>query len=290
MPTVNSPLRYPGGKAVLSEFLASVIESNGLADGIYAEPFAGGAGAALNLLFSGHVGRIKINDADLCVYAFWKAVLSQTSRFLSLLEETPVTIEEWHRQREIYRNASRQSNIRLGFATFYLNRCNRSGILMNAGPIGGFDQTGKWKIDARFNKEDQARRIERICLFKDAISVFNLDAIDFLKNEVVASPCRKETLVYLDPPYYVKGSKLYLNHYKHQDHAQLARFVRRMNCKWVMSYDNVAEVRELYGDMSQMSFDLNYSAHSSKVGSELLIYNSSKIIMPVKTEILSRAS
>lgn len=149
MSKAHSPLRYPGGKSVLSDLLADAIALNGLQDGVYVEPYAGGAGAALALLFGEHVQSIVLNDADPCVYAFWDAVLNKKDDFIRRINETPVSIEEWQHQRDIYRNQQRHSRIKVAFASFYLNRCNRSGIMVNGGPIGGIGQSGKWKIDAR---------------------------------------------------------------------------------------------------------------------------------------------
>src|SRR5438309_1499300 len=106
-----SPLRYPGGKAVLANVLGRVIALNNMQDCIYAEPYAGGAGAALALLFGEHVSKVLINDADPCVYAFWHAVLNQPTKFIDLVEETPVTMNVWKAQREVYRNHSRYSQL-----------------------------------------------------------------------------------------------------------------------------------------------------------------------------------
>ncbi|TDB39278.1 MAG: DNA adenine methylase [Deltaproteobacteria bacterium] len=272
MAAVNSPLRYPGGKAILSEFLADVIESNGLQDGAYVEPYAGGAGAAFNLLFGEHVQRIVLNDADPCISAFWKAVLNRKDELIRLIKETPVTIDEWKRQRDIYRHQARHSRINVAFASFYLNRCNRSGIMVNGGPIGGFDQRGKWKLDARYNRNELIRRIEKIHLYRDRIEIHNLDAIDFLKNVVAQSEEIRNTLVYLDPPYFLKGRELYLNHYQPEDHAQLAAFIKRQGFRWIMSYDDMAEIRSLYEDCNTIPFLIDYSAHSRKQGKELLVY------------------
>lgn len=286
----NSPLRYPGGKAVLTKFLADVVKLNGVQDGIYVEPFAGGAGAALNLLFADHVSKIIINDADVCIYAFWKSITSQHKRFVQLILDTGVSIDEWYRQRDIYLSPHQHSLLKVGFSTFYLNRCNRSGILRNGGPIGGFNQNGNWKIDARFNKPELISRLNTIYDFKDRIDVFNMDAVDFLKEHIAPSPEARKMLVYLDPPYYAKGGKLYMNHYVHDDHAALAKFINRKHrFKWIMSYDNVPHINEIYSTNYRIEFNLNYSAHKTKLGSELIIYGDD-LTVPQDLRNLSLAS
>jgi DNA adenine methylase len=273
MPVVNSPLRYPGGKAVLSDFIGDILAINGLKDGTYVEPYAGGAGAALNLLFGEHVQRIILNDADPCICAFWNAVLHRKGDFLRRLQDTPVSIQEWKHQRDIYRQHVRHSRMKVAFASFYLNRCNRSGIMVNGGPIGGFEQAGKWKLDARYNKSELERRIDKIYLYRDRIEVHNMDAIEFLTKVVANCDQSKDMFIYLDPPYYLKGNKLYLNHYRHDDHLHLSRFLRKkVGLPWLLTYDNVPEIHKLYEDCQRIPFNLSYSAHRRRTGSELLIY------------------
>ena len=279
MPVVNSPLRYPGGKAVLSDFLADVVVVNGLQNGTYVEPYAGGAGAALNLLFAAHVQRIILNDVDPCVFAFWYAVLNRKDDFIRRIQETPVTIEEWKRQHEIYQHHDRHSRIKVAFANFYLNRCNRSGIVATGGPIGGFDQAGRWKLDARYNKDGLIRRIEKIHLYRDRIDVYNMDAIEFLESVIGRKDRIDDTLVYLDPPYYVNGSRLYLNHYRHEDHARLATYlIDQLPLRWLLTYDNVPEINELYRICECIPFHLSYSVHSRRTGSELLIHRGDLVV------------
>lgn len=274
MEIIHSPLRYPGGKAKLGEFLSAVIVMNNLQDGVYVEPYAGGAGAALSLLFSERVERIILNDIDRRIFAVWRSILNNSARFLRKLTNKPITIDEWYKQKEIYDHSKRNSELAVGFATFFLNRCNRSGILMNAGPIGGHKQSGKWKINARFNKEELAFRITKISLYRKRIDVYNMDAVEFMHTVVEPSVNVHQTLAYLDPPYFDKGSSLYVNHYKPDDHRCLADYVRRRHdYKWLMTYDNVPEIRLLYKDMIQRPFSLNYSTQIKKSGSELLIHN-----------------
>jgi DNA adenine methylase len=244
-------------------------------DPVYAEPYAGGAGAGLSLLYAEKVSRIVLNDKDRCIYAFWRAVLNQTEGFLDLLESTPVTIREWRRQRGIYQRPSRHGLLRLGFATFYLNRCNRSGILVTGGPIGGHDQQGKWKLDARFNRAALRERIEKVALFRDRIEMHKLDAVEFLRDVVrPITRCPQPCLVYLDPPYYAKGRDLYLNAYKHDDHAALGRFLGRTRFfQWVMTYDSVPEIHSIYATLPKREFELDYSAYERRSARELLIHD-----------------
>jgi DNA adenine methylase len=274
MAIIHSPLRYPGGKQVLSRVIAHLIRLNGSSGGTYVEPYAGGASIALALLFGEHVERVVINDADPCIHAFWKAVLFETEKFVGLLYSTPTSVDEWAEQREIYQQPKRYAALRLGFATFYLNRCNRSGIIARGGPIGGQEQNGAWKIDARFNRVELERRIRRIATYRERIVLSNSDAIDLLKHDVKRLR-RERPFVYLDPPYYAKGPDLYLNYYEHEDHAKLARYMKQQNdYPWIMSYDNVAEITALYQGYRQVHFSLDYSARERREGSEIMIFRS----------------
>lgn len=270
-----SPFRYPGGKQVLARALGAVIRLNGCEGGVYAEPYAGGCGAGLNLLFSERVAGLMINDADSRIYAFWQAILTKTDAFLELLRDTPVTVSEWRRQKDTYERAGARSMLQTGFATFYLNRCNRSGIISNGGPIGGQHQDGKWKIDARFNRAGLRARIERIAFYRRRICASNLDAIEFLDALVKKRSLTERIFAYLDPPYFGKGRQLYLDYYEASDHSTLASYLRSPHkFPWALTYDNARAIRRLYRTNRRFSFDLAYSAHERRVGKELFIVDS----------------
>ena len=216
-----------------------------------------------------------VNDADPRIFAFWDAIVNSTDRFLSLLRRRPLTVDEWRRQRRIYLHHTDYSPLSVGFASFYLNRCNRSGIIANAGLIGGLKQKGKWKIDARFNRTDLERRVERIAKYSDRIQVSGLDALDLLRR-TAADDAKQRSFVYLDPPYYEKGSQLYMNHYQQKDHEELATFLKGTpGFKWVMSYDNAKQVQKLYSGFRRVGFHLGYSAREWREGNELLIFDDS---------------
>jgi DNA adenine methylase len=282
MALANSPLRYPGGKQVLSRFVAHLIKLNGLVGGTYVEPYAGGAGVAIALLYGEYADRVLINDADPCIYAFWKACIDRTEQFVDLLRDTPATVEEWARQRDIYLHPKKHSGLRVGFATFFLNRCNRSGIIATGGPVGGQDQKGTWKIDARLNRDELERRIRKIAMYRERITVSNDDAELFLSTKVSALAEKDRPFVYLDPPYYAKGKDLYLNYYSHEAHEQLAKYMaKRHRFRWIMSYDRVPEIVKLYSGFRQVRFSLDYSARERREGNEVLIFRDD-LVFPSK--------
>lgn len=264
-----TPLRYPGGKGAFAPFVKLVIEANHLKGGHYMEPFAGGAGVALDLLFNGYVSDIHINDADLAIYNFWRSVIHNTNDFLSLLQEAPLTIEEWEKQRLILKHPESYSDLKHGFATFYLNRTNHSGIL-KGGVIGGKAQSGTYKLDARFNKERLASLIKRISDHSENIHVYNLDALELLgkANKILPRP----SLIYLDPPYYKKGQGLYRNFYNHDDHVQICEALGRIEIPWIVSYDNCTEIKSIYQNYRQDEYILSYCAYNKIKGSEVMIY------------------
>lgn len=279
MPEPYSPLRYPGGKARLAEFLVAVLKCNGLREPHYVEPYAGGAGAALRLLFEEYVEAITINDADPRIRCFWQGVTQYNDAFLGLLKHTEVTVEQWRHQRMIYAKRDLRKVLELGFATFFLNRTTRSGIIHNGGPIGGYDQTGHFKIDARFNRAQLIRRIQRIGAYSDRISVSGVDGLALLKTINHSHVKAKRTFVYLDPPYYAKGPELYLNRFTHAQHAQLAAYLNTpKNFPWILTYDDVPAVRSLYVRYPQVCFGLSYSAHTRRKGQELLIHPDTVLI------------
>lgn len=270
-----SPLRYPGGKASLAGFLRNLIELN-MEDCTYYELYAGGAGAALSLLLDGFVSRIVLNDADAHIYSFWYSILNDTDDFIEMIERTPVNIESWQRQREIYNDTTeRFTSLELGFAAFFLNRCNRSGIIKNAGPIGGYKQDGKYAIDCRFNKPGLIQRIRRIAEYKNQICVHNEDTLMFIQNHIeeLRDKC---SFIYLDPPYYKKGRDLYLNAYEQSDHKALRDLLAsHQDLKWMVSYDNVEEVRELYDGFRSSLHNLHYTLQEKRMTEEFFIFSES---------------
>jgi DNA adenine methylase len=262
-----SPLRYPGGKSALYVRLRDVIRSNGLAGCTYVEPYAGGAGAGLGLLVTGQVRRIVINDFDPAIFAFWQLLVNEPEYLRKMIQTAKLDSKEWAKQREVYLNADRSNTIALGYATFYLNRTSRSGVL-NAGPIGGHDQTGPYKIDARFNRDSLTERVRILSLYAKHIMVTSVDGKDVIK----AYAGRPKTFIYADPPYFEKARGLYMNAFAPADHESLAEVLnRRARRSWVLTYDNVPRVAELYKERKIQEFELSYSAHRARKAKEIVV-------------------
>lgn len=260
-----SPLRYPGGKSKIAPLIEKIIIRNNLEGCTFVEPFAGGAGVALDLLFNNLVKNIILNDNDIAVYSFWKAILEDTGKFVSDIYSIPLTIEEWEHQKEILKS-SKEPSYELGFAAFYLNRTNRSGIF-NAGVIGGKKQDGKWEMDARFNRDNLASRILKIAERKNDITVFGLDVEDFVKY--IPS---ENTFVYLDPPYYEKGEELYSKYFVQEDYERLEKLIKSLDAKWLLTYDNNFEIKSIYKKYEIKPFEINYSVSKQRTANEIMIY------------------
>ncbi len=266
-----SPLRYPGGKNKLSAFIAKICIDNDI-NGHYVEPYSGGASVALFLLLEGFVERITINDRDRSIYAFWHSVLNRTKQLCEMIDGAELTIEEWKKQREIQNRKKTVDLLTLGFSTFYLNRTNRSGII-NAGVIGGMDQSGNYLMDCRFNKSDLIDRIKKIAKKKNKIRLYKKDAIKLI-DKIQNESQNNNVVFYFDPPYYLKASSLYMNHYEDENHKIVSEKIKGIeNIRWIVSYDNVPQIRELYSECNRKEFEFKHTAYEIRDGKEILFFS-----------------
>lgn len=271
-----SPLRYPGGKSNLYKYTCKLIKQNNLEGCTYVEPYAGGCGLALQLLHTGVVKNITLNDIDRSIYAFWKAVLDNKDELINKLNNTSITMDEWYKQKEIQNNKATADLFELGFSTIFLNRTNFSGII-KAGPIGGYNQKGKYKLDCRFNVKNIIKRIELIHSYREQIQFYNKDAVEFFNT--LNNLDLDEVFIFLDPPYFEKGPGLYTNFYTEEDHIILANHVANLNHYWVVTYDNVDRIKEIYSEykFNYNEYSLNYSAHKKYKGTEIMFYSNNLV-------------
>ena len=235
-----SPLRYPGGKTRLAPFIKELLCENKLIGIDYLEPYAGGAGVALSLLLEEYVNTITINDYDRGIYAFWCSIVHENERFCRRIKRVSVDLDTWEMQHEVQKNKKTSDLFNLGFSTFFLNRTNISGVI-KGGVIGGKNQTGNYKINARFNKIDLIKRIRAIGKYRDRIKVTCNDALQIINRE------HDDTFFYIDPPYVEKSKYLYMNVYEEKDHRDISKALlsNRSKCVWLLSYD----INDLVGNL-----------------------------------------
>jgi len=263
---ITSPLRYPGGKARIAPMVYELIKNLSPTITTYYEPFCGGSGISLYLLMNDLVDYIAINDYDRSIYSFWRAVFNDTDKLITLIERSPVTVCEWKKQKNIYLTSSKYS-VNFAFATLFLNRTNRSGII-SAGPIGGYKQEGKWKIDARYNKVEIINRILNISEYKKRVKINNMDIRRYINTYDFDNKC----FIFFDPPYINNGKRLYKNALTLKDHIEIADVIKNINqANWIVTYDDHKLVRSLYSEYCIKQFPIQYSAAIKKMGNELMI-------------------
>ncbi len=282
MARYGTPLRYPGGKQKLTPFIREILHANELGGGNYVEPYAGGAGVGIELLLNGDVSKIHLNDSCKKIYSIWWSILNEPEAFCRKIRNASLTVEEWRRQKAILKSEEQEGKLDVGFSAFYLNRVNRSGIL-TGGLIGGLQQNGKWKMDARFPRNELIRRIELIAALKKKISIRNCDAEKFVGTYLPRLSAN--SLVYFDPPYYRKADRLYLNHYNPLDHTRLAKTIQSdVTLPWLVSYDSAAEIHLLYENRKSFTYFLQYNAARCYEGAEFFAF-AENVKIPVRSSL-----
>lgn len=273
-----SPLRYPGGKGRLGPWFASLMHFNGLSGGCYVEPFAGGAGVGLFLLLNGHANRIILNDKDPAISTFWKVAVHHTQDLIDEVNKHAPTMQTRALAQRILSNPSEFNDAELAFSALFVNRTSRSGIL-KAGVVGGKAQTGKYKLDERYSKADIIRRLQLIGNHRSQIEVHHQDAVAFLQS--ISPTLPQKSVVFLDPPYYVKGSLLYRDFYVHKDHLEMAQTLQNLSHPVVVTYDTAPEICQMYAHMKSAHFSLTYSTGLDRPkASEVLFYSHLQLPSP----------
>jgi len=118
-----------------------------------------------------------------------------------------------------------------------------------------------------------------------------MDVMEFMKSNFI-SRRNDSKFVYLDPPYYVAGKRLYFNSFNDEKHSTLAQFMlRQVKLKWLLTYDNNAFIKKLYSKFRFYYYYLCYSLQNKQKAKELVIvpncldvpcefsFNSKKVVM-----------
>lgn len=300
MPSTYSPFRYPGGKSQLYPFVANLISINSPID-TYIEPFAGGSGAALKLLFNNNVKHIIINDFDPSIYSVWWTILNHPKYLIDKILSVPFdyyspgipenNIAFWKSQHQIFMKTNNDPHSLEGaFSTLFLNRTNRSGII-TGGPLGGWTQRNTL-ISARFNKQTLIKKISAIYKRRGDITILKEDAL-LLIPKITQYYAPQTTFIFFDPPYFDQGSHLYFSSLNRSDHQKLAKLILSLrDYKWIVTYDKNPFIWQLYAQASgRYEYFLNYSANSHNRGKspEFLFSSSHLQIEPFgKTKLITQ--
>lgn len=253
-----SPLRYPGGKSkVIDELYESLDEAR---LDTFVELFAGGASFGLSLLEAGKTQRLILNDADPCVANFWRAATKFTD---DLIDE--INAEGTPTQSRFYQYRSELSELREAYlqgperdilsgkdAEWCVQKAARF-LVVNRLSFGGL-QTSNLLGGAngnylqRWNPKGLIKRLESIKALSDRIFVRCQDATRLLMEEM--GWMGDNTTIFVDPPYFEAGSKLYPYGFK-DGHAALAESLNQFYRDFpgpylVITYDDVPEIRDLY--------------------------------------------
>lgn len=138
-------------------------------------------------------------------------------------------------------------------------------------------------MDARYNRTILIHHIEEIAKYRKQIVIYNKDIRSFIDNIIPCYPT--SSFVYFDPLYYVNGQRLYKNALSLSDHSKIASsIINGVECQWIITYDDVLELRKIYAEFPQAVYTLNYSAANKGKGSELMIFKSAELI-PASKEI-----
>lgn len=274
-PVPVSPLRYPGGKALLAGYISDILEAHLLVGCTFYEPYLGGASVSLELLGKGCISSAVWVERDPLVYAFWHSALSDPDGLCAAIDDLDISIEIWQEfqhYRDVLNPKSKKFTLlELGIAGLFFNRTNFSGIL-GAGPIGGRNQSSKYGIDCRFNKTRIMEQIQSVSAYSDLIDLHYGDAVKFMRENSQAISTGFN-FVYIDPPYYSQGKKLYRYFYEDQHHVELANFIGQQGYPWLVSYDDHPRIKELYAQNKIQPIYLDYNVKASRRATELLISN-----------------
>ena len=281
-PTVT-PLRYPGGKTWLFEYVKEFLHFHELESKIVVEPYAGSASISVGLLRGNLMKEAYIGEKDPIIVSFWNAVLTRNDELVEYISTLEVTMETWFALKK-YLSPTSTTNydiVEVAGAFLFYNRTNYSGII-KGGPLGGKKQLSPYKLDCRFNKERIIERIRGLKGLYGRLHIVESDGLVFMQE--MSSKFPEDSFFYVDPPYYGAGKDLYRFYFTDMEHESLSDFLTNLDPPWLLSYDNAEFIRNLYQMRTKFPVYTDYqSGHLKREVKELLISN--RIIPPIAPKI-----
>jgi DNA adenine methylase len=272
---IISPLRYAGSKRKLFNYLERVLTHNKFLPQVLVEPFVGGGNIFLNFLSHHEGSTAVIADKDELVYSFWKTLFSDPKYLVNFIRKAKVNLKTFDYYRYISSHSTGFSRRQLAETCLFLNRTSFSGILNDsAGPIGGREQKSIYKINCRFGRKNLIKKIKNISAFKNRVVILPYSWEETLKYVATKIEYKNASLLfYLDPPFYKKADQLYRYHFDDITHKNLRDRLVKLEYPWILSYDRVKEIQNLYSAFTRINISMPYSINSpaKRLEKELII-------------------
>ena len=252
-----SPLRYPGGKSKLIDYLFTKLQAEKLET--FVEVFAGGASFGLSLLDAGVVKQLVLNDSDKNLMNFWHEVLDNPLPLINKLRTIQPTHRDYEEAKALLSSDGSASPTERAWAYLLVNRLSYSGI-QKAGCLGGKEGSTETLL-VRYNPTALIKQINHLSAMKDRITLLNQDYQEVIHNYY----WNDRTTLFIDPPYYEKGKALYMNFFTEQDHRNLAELIQSLILEFpgcadiLITYDDAPFIQKLYWAIDPIYVHRRYS-------------------------------
>ena len=251
---------YIGGKRNLARRIVELIEA--IPHELYAEPFVGMGG----IFFRRHlVPKAEvINDFNQDVANLFRILQRHYVPFMEMMRFQLTTRAEFERLRET--NPDTLTDLERAARFLYLQRTTYGGK-RDASSFGV-----RTDGPSRFNITTLGPMLEDL---HDRLAGVGIERLAF--GDFITRYDRPHVLFYLDPPYY--GCEDYYGKglFERTDFDRLAILLRSLKGRFIMSLNDVSEVREIFAEFTIEEVSTTYtvsSQGSSKRAAELLISSS----------------
>ena len=262
---LQGPLRYPGGKSkALKHIIPLITEFDE-----FRELFVGGGSIFIEVKQRNPSKKYWINDLNKDLYYFWR---ESKTNLDALIREITKLKKETKTGKELYysllKSTSELSSLDMAIRFFVLNRITFSGLVGS----GGYSEQA---FNLRFT-DSSLKRLSNLKTLLKNVKITNKDYHKILHQD------GKNVFIFLDPPYLCSvNSRLYGkrgNLHTGFNHIKFADEMRKYRHRWLITYDDTAEIRELFKWARQYVWTQQYGMNnfvngSADKGRELFISN-----------------
>ncbi len=220
-----------GGKARLVPRLLPLLPQHTT----YVEPFAGAA----SLLLAKQPGKVEvINDIDEELVNLLRTIKTRPRLLIRTASAIPYSRAWYERlQREVKAGPLRGSNVQRAAKFWFLIRAS----------FFGHPEKG-WRFAVHTPETTRLENgLQQLKLVSARFRGVYIDCLDF--RRCIRNWDSPTTLFFVDPPYY--GAVAYrrgVKEFTPADHADLAELLRRVEGKWLLTYNDHPKIRELYSE------------------------------------------